>query len=264
MQSFRDFISPYEKPPTLLKLEQFQQDKRFDMDIFNFAFEYDNYYWMTPIDSIKFCTTGGDGCHFAFLTDFGTQTDLENAPIVFVAPMDFGACVRLVANNLKDLLGLFCYFGYTEAFRFYRPDNGELEKIREQIATESHRAEDRKVLCELLYSEFGSPRFEHSEAYDYIQQVHEQRAAMAQIPTFDTVGILGESAPDFKVFDFENTEDAAMENFLGSVSKPERLKFYRDFKFLKGYRPPESTQNLIARFLEADGFFRESNLLKST
>gem|GEM_PF-84613 len=77
-------------------------------------------YSVTPIDSVKFCTTGGDGCHFAFLTDFGTRQDLENAPIVFVDPMDFAECVRLVANNLKDLLGLFCYFGYTEAFRLYR------------------------------------------------------------------------------------------------------------------------------------------------
>ncbi len=258
MRSAQNFILPYEKPPFLLKLEQFQQEGQFDLDVFNFAFDYNHAYWATPIDSIQFCTTGGDGCHFAFLTDFGTWQDLENAPIVFVAPMDFGECVRLVANNLKDLLGLFCYFGYTEAFRFYRPDSGELENIREQIAADSYRAEDRKILCELLYEEFGAPRFEHSGAYDYVRQVQEQRATLAQIPTLDTIGILGKPAPNFKIFDFKNTEDTVIETFLRSASRFERLKFYRDFKFLKGFQPPETTRTLIGQFLEVDGLLREA------
>ncbi|NOU89661.1 hypothetical protein GC102_28510 [Paenibacillus sp. LMG 31460] len=64
-------------------------------------------YECTPQDAIVFARTGADGDHFAFLTKQDTVFTLEEAPIVFIQPMDFDNPIKLVAKNIKDFLSLF-------------------------------------------------------------------------------------------------------------------------------------------------------------
>ncbi|TYP78263.1 hypothetical protein [Paenibacillus methanolicus] len=63
-------------------------------------------YQSSPVDAIVFANTGMDGTHYAFLTDFGAVTDLSEAPIICVDPMDFGNCTRIVANNINEFFAL--------------------------------------------------------------------------------------------------------------------------------------------------------------
>ncbi|MBB3114802.1 hypothetical protein FHS18_006963 [Paenibacillus phyllosphaerae] len=51
--------------------------------------------------------TGADGDHFVFLTDGGTVESLENAPILFIQPMDFSDPYKPVAKNIKEFLALY-------------------------------------------------------------------------------------------------------------------------------------------------------------
>jgi hypothetical protein len=66
-------------------------------------------YLNTPLDVISFARPGMDGIHYAFLTDFGSIDDLENAYIVRVSPMDFDDSVKIVARNIHDFLRILGY-----------------------------------------------------------------------------------------------------------------------------------------------------------
>lgn len=63
-------------------------------------FRYD----ATPPDVIVFGHIGVDGIHYGFSTADGLISDLEEAPIVCVCPMDFNQPTRLIAENLRAFL----------------------------------------------------------------------------------------------------------------------------------------------------------------
>jgi len=64
-------------------------------------------YACTPEDAIIFAWTGADGDHFAFDTKNGTIENLEEAPILFIQPMDFSNEVKRAANNIRDFLSIY-------------------------------------------------------------------------------------------------------------------------------------------------------------
>jgi len=66
-------------------------------------------YWCTPINSITFATTGGDGVHYGWLDIPGRPVD--DAPIVMTVPM--GETPNLiVGRDMREFLSLGCRFGY--------------------------------------------------------------------------------------------------------------------------------------------------------
>ena len=68
-----------------------------------------NCYWCTPVNSITFATTGGDGTHFGWLDIRGLAPDF--APIVMSVPMSDSPNL-LVGANMREFLSLGCKFGY--------------------------------------------------------------------------------------------------------------------------------------------------------
>lgn len=80
-------------------------------------------YYSSPADSIVFANTGMDGIHYSFLTDFGIHTNLEQAPIICVSPMDFDNCVRIVARNLYEFFEL--HFAGHESTRPKPPSSSD-------------------------------------------------------------------------------------------------------------------------------------------
>lgn len=83
----------YYLPPTLRRLIDLQKvlddPEQFYIGL-NFYLSLENFrYFNTPSDVVVFGNIGVDGVHYGFLTDYGTVTDLEAAPIVCVCPMDF-------------------------------------------------------------------------------------------------------------------------------------------------------------------------------
>lgn len=66
-------------------------------------------YWCTPLNSLTFATTGGDGVHFGILAVDGEFTDFS--PTVMTVPMCDTPNV-IVGANLKEFLALGCRLGY--------------------------------------------------------------------------------------------------------------------------------------------------------
>lgn len=82
-------------------------------------------YECTPQESIVFASTGVDGDHFAFITSPGIEINLDEAPIVFVQPMNTTHHVKIVASNIRDLLSLFVSLKelyVLEGFDWYRSE----------------------------------------------------------------------------------------------------------------------------------------------
>lgn len=66
-------------------------------------------YWCTPINSITFANTGGDGVHYGFLALDGEVTD--SSPIVMTVPC-CDTPNMVVGENFLDFLALGCRYGY--------------------------------------------------------------------------------------------------------------------------------------------------------
>jgi len=66
-------------------------------------------YWCTPMNTITFAGTGGDGVHYGLLSIDGAVTDFS--PVVMTVPMS-DTPNMIVGANLKEFLALGCRFGY--------------------------------------------------------------------------------------------------------------------------------------------------------
>ena len=104
-------LGQYKKmPPTFQKLQELQDElekEGYSLDSLGIMLDTDDCsYYVTPCDVITFATTGSDGIHFGLLTDFGCVSDLEDAYVVYISPMDFGSAVFLAARNLKEFIDL--------------------------------------------------------------------------------------------------------------------------------------------------------------
>lgn len=98
----------YDVPPTLQRLIDLQNilgdPEQFYLGL-NFYLSLEDFrYFNTPSDVVVFGNIGVDGIHYGFLTDYGSLTDLEVAPVVCVSPMDFERPTRIVAKNLCEFL----------------------------------------------------------------------------------------------------------------------------------------------------------------
>ena len=93
-------------PPTIEKLHKLDKEiekKGYSLGDLSLFLEFDfSPYESTPYDVITFASTGCDGIHFGFLTDFGTVSDLENAFVVCISPMDFDSHIKIVTR-------LYCF-----------------------------------------------------------------------------------------------------------------------------------------------------------
>lgn len=66
-------------------------------------------YWCTPLDSLTFAATGGDGVHYGLLAVGGEFTDFS--PVVMTVPM-CDTHNTVVGASLKEFLALGCQYGY--------------------------------------------------------------------------------------------------------------------------------------------------------
>ena len=67
-------------------------------------------YEATPVNSLAFATTGGDGVHFSLMHLEGELGDLS--PVVMTVPMNFGQENLIVGSDMKEFLCLGCRVGY--------------------------------------------------------------------------------------------------------------------------------------------------------
>lgn len=160
-------------------------------------------YLSSPADAIMFAGTGMDGIHFSFLTDFGAIADLNEAPIICVAPMDFGHSARVVASNLREFFEL--HFSDHEGLLLNDFDSEEryLNYLRKQEAQRDEEEADE----ELAGGHFDRAKWERQRAtardsalerfgfrlipdgYAYVQEARMARASNVVLSTSDGLGV---------------------------------------------------------------------------
>ncbi|MBK8671350.1 MAG: hypothetical protein IPN89_18670 [Saprospiraceae bacterium] len=94
----------YSIPNELHDILLAHREGKIDTSTLGFEITFNTYYTVSPFDCINFAQTGGDGDHFAFLTDFEHHDNIYECPIVFICPMDDEDTHFLFAKNFKDFL----------------------------------------------------------------------------------------------------------------------------------------------------------------
>jgi hypothetical protein len=108
-------------------------------------------YWCTPLNSLTFATTGGDGVHYGLLDVNGEFTDFS--PVVMTVPM-CEAPNTIVGANLKEFLALGCRYGYFSLEQLVYQRAQTLEELSRRRANPVGTPEERSLL-DRLSSEFG-------------------------------------------------------------------------------------------------------------
>jgi hypothetical protein len=225
-------FSYYSKPETLTKLEQIVQNKSLDMECFGLIlWAYNHYYPVTPLDSIPFMRTGGDGNHFVFITDFGQNADLEKAPIAMITPCDENT-IQIVANNIKDFLAIIIYLGWSEVFYYYHYGE-DLEALKRDVMKDHQdRLKQKSAYAALLQKQLDLPVFNAESLQTYMQQMKIQRQAQAPVPTINRLGVPGNPQNIRQVLEKDAMDPATVKSYLSQATKEEKMKFYRDFPYL--------------------------------
>ncbi|GGN98118.1 hypothetical protein [Saccharibacillus kuerlensis] len=190
MTNMPSHYGAYAVPKTIRKLLELEQELTvlglsLDRAFPFMLLEHDFRYHTTPIDVIPLASTGMDGIHYAFLTDFGRVSDLEQAWIVTVSPMDSDRPVWPVAANLRE----FLQAAYTDADALINNfDTGE--SYREYVRTRNpvERDEQEQLVREQLVQRFGIKPI--ADMGQYLDDLRVRRAAEAVLPTEDRLGVV--------------------------------------------------------------------------
>jgi hypothetical protein len=261
----------YQKPKTLVKLEQLVIEEKIDLETIGFFLSESLPYSSSPIDIIPFASTGGDGCYFAFLTDFGYYQDLENAPIVFISPSDFDEKFpyygnKIFAKNIMHFIKLMTIMKSAEFIRFknlFEIDfNTEIANVRAEIeaASSDDTNARRREVINLL-----SAKFEGSidmKLEDYYMLLENKRKVHDYIHLRDGLGLQTHLKLEKPIADFSNAEKLN-ENLCDS-DRLSKLIFYREAPYIFKHFKDDyiGIMKLISEHLGNDGFSREAHLIK--
>lgn len=140
-------------------------------------------YMATPPDVIPFAHAGVDGIHYGFLTDFGLEKDLSQAPIVCVSPVDWTG-VWVVARHLQDFLSVV-YTENSSLKRYYASG----EEYSGYTGQRTPQAADERTLFvrERFREHFGIQPIQDMAAY--IDSLRSERKQNEAAPTLNGLGI---------------------------------------------------------------------------
>ncbi|MCM3164294.1 hypothetical protein [Metabacillus litoralis] len=234
----------YYVPPTLQKLIELQNElgdpEQFYLGL-NFYLSLENYrYYNTPSDVVVFGNNGLDGVHYGFLTDYGSVTDLEVAPIVCVCPMDFERPTRVVARNLCEFLRV----NLNDSELFYNQFDSEEHYLvaKDQWASEAANSpyqpsEDekqvRKRVTKFLAEKIQIPCI--NNPYRYVQYIEFKRQSNVCIQTRDGLGVTTPLLQGEKHIPFPMETDIEpglelLQEYLNSTPVASRLVLFRDIQ----------------------------------
>ncbi|PJN86848.1 hypothetical protein [Bacillus sp. mrc49] len=232
-------------PPTIDKLHTLEKEiekKGYSLSDLSLYLEFDfSPYETTPYDVITFASTGVDGIHFGFLTDFGTVSDLENAFVVCISPMDFDTHIKIVARNIREFLSLVCTMKGALSisnFNIFEEEEQYIQYLQEQNQVkpeDKEFEEEAKYVVEKIIAAFGSEPIE--DVYHYVEiKVREQRAQQTIFPTLDGLGIIPvdnvtSSHILYKLEKDMTIDLAEMKAFFYSATTESKLAFIRDVQF---------------------------------
>ncbi|MFJ5769289.1 hypothetical protein [Psychrobacillus sp. NPDC093180] len=219
--------------------------------------DYFYYYSITPPDLIPFASTGGNGIHFGFLTDFHEVLELKDAPIVCVSPTN-DPPVRYVAKNFEEFMNLVVSVPYVEMLEQFCTvqDKDEMnEIIRENASDLSNVLQiERTLIFKRLQQTFNAKSV---DVLDYLEQAKMERKKKVSIATLDGLGIIGSNSG--RSFSFAKDRNVGekeierMQSFLYSANKEEKLAFVRDANYWYILTPDydEAVMQLIVSLLQS-------------
>ncbi len=266
-----DVYGQYHKPASLIKLENVIETNKIDTETIGFFLYESKPYMPAPTDIIPFATTGGDGCYFAFLTDYGYYNNLEEAPIVFISPTDFdekypNQANKLFARNFRDFLRIMITMQYAEIVRFKELTkmdfNNEIQIMQADINSNSsaERIKLRESTIATIKEKYNIDKI--NDLNGYYSMLEFDRKHENYINLKDGLG-LKTQLMDWtinKIF----SDKLLLSESLEDASKIERISFYREAPYLHNHYTDdyEEIVRVVAEYLYLDGFHRESKILK--
>lgn len=213
----------------LLKFEEELKDNGLSLDFhLGLIMEGGRFrYISTPPDVIPFASAGVDGIYYGFLTDFGTISDLEQAYIVCVSPMDIGDEVWLVAPSIRDFLRVV----YTDNIILYNHFRAadDLREHMQQRETE-YDSEERLQAKRMLRERFAIEPI--PDMPRYIAELSRKRAEEIALSTKSPLGVVRWSPDDSvegaRLIPDENTDLESVRHFFLKAPRLPKLAFIRD------------------------------------
>lgn len=255
----------YPVPEMLKQLQAFdeliQQETGNNLDYYlGIQFQYDEAereadfaYPCDPVDSILLASTGWDGRHYSFLTDFGAVKDLEQAPVIFVEPIAYEHHVSLIAANITDFLRMFIT---TKSIVTLTPEDDSYQN--------DDISEDSEYICRRLAEYFGLVPFEDLAAYR--RDLLERREREAVLPTRNGIGVMQVSSDSAHAsFDVDEDGDVELEElkikaFFSEASIESKLSCIRDLQEVT-----DMWYELAVFLMEellGNGFVEEAHMMK--
>lgn len=230
-------------PPTLKKLREFDKmlqaeglslDEGIGLRWADESLAYDQ----TPYDVLPFMDAGVDGIHVGLLTDFGKVTNLEEAFVVCVHPMNAPDSLQLLARNPKEFVDfLYSDRNLVMLYNFMMIDSEEryramLQESEQDIAESPELEETRNRVLQKLKEYMNCERIDN--LYEYVEHtVAAARTQQTVLPTADGLGIAavdktGGELPRYPVSDDEDISVEDARAFFASAPAESKLAFIRD------------------------------------
>jgi len=264
--SIREILGPYELPTTYKKLEELQIHNQINTQSIGFELWLARSITPAPLDLIQFAHTGGDGCYFAFITDFGNQLDLENCPIAFISPTDFnhqnpGQANFLFARNIREFLSVMISLAYAEHIRFQniyeQSINNKLNSAIIEFNSEQTKDEIelRDKTIKTLSSELKIEPI--TDFYTYFKSVKKKRNSDTHLTTLDGINIKFDS-PE-KLIELNRDNITEYKEGLMNLNKESQLVAIRNAQYKYSYTEPSFLEfrKSILRIYKELGLERE-------
>ncbi len=259
-------MNAYQFPEIITEIEELQERGLITDEEFEFWIDYheNDRYSICPIDAIPFASTGNNGIHFAFLTDFGRNKDLNEAPIICVAPT-YDPPINIVAKNINHFLSLVTTIENSTLFANRYKDQEEFDKRKKEwfdgFLSELRVAEPRRKLANELRDRFKLDKFEN--IVNYRHRLRQEREEQIDHTSMDGLGIFKVNDKPIIEFDYsKNPEDVI--KFLSQSNRNSRLLFYRNsyFAYILSKEYDEVIKSILIQYLKQDGYEDEANRLK--
>ncbi|MFJ7755923.1 hypothetical protein ACQKGI_22040 [Peribacillus muralis] len=268
-------LGKYGVPPTLQRLINLQNDLGDTRDFFrglDFHLSLENLrYFNTPSDVIIFGNIGQDGIHYGFLTDYGSVTELEVAPIVCVSPMDFDTPTRIVSRNLREFLRVnltdgALFYNYFSSEGEYLETKGRwaAEEAYSPYQTTENEKRVRERVQKSLLEIFQLPHIDNP--YRYVQDVGLVRQRNVSIQTMDGLGVIEpllqhEKHSPFPIHKDTDPDLKLLQGYLYSAPLASRLALFRNLQFSYVLQDNHELHKIVIDTMNKMGLNDEANRL---
>lgn len=269
-----EILGKYRESPTIKKLNELNEREEFKTESLYLNLEYGKPYVPAPIDIIPFGYTGGDGCYFAFLTEFGLHENLDECPIVFISPTDFydkepHHANKIIARNMFDFLTILIQVRNSEITRFNDIKTMDFKSNIEQVVKDhihdslGHIIDLQNSTIELIKANITLPIIPNLNQYYVDIEKERNRPNYLKLKDNLNLKLRPNAHSGIKKLD-SILSPKELEVWLNNTEKTSRQAFYREAPYIYEHFRDEfkNILEIIANQMEKDGLIRESNILK--